>query len=107
MDVCIAYMREKPVILSLNDSVVAIDGEVVAINGLTEGDLQAFAQSLASIECGSNVEGYKAMLNAKRAAFIVNLLGLAVGDDCVSKITNILDSVHYEVLVYLGEVDDA
>ncbi len=107
MDVCIAYMRGKPVILSLKEGIASIDGEEVALKGLTEDELQVFAQSLAAIECGTDVEGYKAMLNAKRAAFVAELLGRAVGDECVSKITHILDSVHYDVLVYLGEADDA
>lgn len=50
--------------------------------------------------------GYAALLNAKRAAFIANLLGKAVGDECISTLTHILDHVHADVLDYLGENGD-
>lgn len=50
--------------------------------------------------------GYDALVNAKRAAFIVELLGRAVGEECVSLLTHILDHVHYDVLEYLGETGE-
>ena len=49
--------------------------------------------------------GNVALVNAKRAAFIVDLLGHAVGDECVSYLTHVLDHVHYDVMEYLGETD--
>ncbi len=107
MEVCIAYMREKPVMLRVHEGVSSIDGEVIALKGVTEEDLQAFAQGIAAIPCGNDAEGYRALINARRAAFLAGLLGNAVGDECVTKITHILDSVHYDVLQYLGEVDNA
>ena len=51
--------------------------------------------------------GNVALVNAKRAAFIVDLLGHAVGDECVNLLTHILDHVHYDVMEYLGETEDA
>ncbi len=104
MEVCLAYMREKPVILRLQEGVVYINDEPQAIKGITEEDLHTFSKSIADIPYSTDQEGYKALINAKRAAFLATLLGNAVGDDSVNTITHILDSVHYEVLMYLGEV---
>ena len=50
--------------------------------------------------------GYEALVNARRAAFIAELLGRAVGDDCITLLTHILDHVHYDVLEYLGETGE-
>ena len=50
--------------------------------------------------------GYEALVNSKRAAFIVTLIGSAVGEECVSRLTHILDHVHYDVLEYLGETGE-
>ncbi len=107
MEVCIAYMRGKPVMLSLQEGVAAIDGDVLALKGLEESVLKDFSESVAAIPYSTDEEGYKALVNAKRTAFLASLLGYAVGDECVNKITHILDSVHYDVLEYLGEVPDA
>ncbi len=107
MEVCIAYMRGKPVMLCLEGGIASIDGEVQAIKGLEESALQEFSASIASIPYTTDEEGYKALVNAKRTAFVASLLGYAVGDECVNKLTHILDSVHYDVLEYLGEVQDA
>ncbi len=107
MEVCVAYMRGKPVMLRLEEGITTMDGEILAIKGLEESALKEFSDSVAAIPYTIDTEGYKAMVNAKRTAFLAALLGFAVGDDCVNKITHVLDSVHYEVLVYLGEVQDA
>ncbi len=107
MEVCIAYMRGKPVVLSLDQGIASIDGEVLPMKGLEESALKEFSATIAAIPYTTDEEDYKALVNAKRTAFLASLLGYAVGDDCVNKITHILDSVHYEVLVYLGEVQDA
>ncbi len=106
MEVCLAYMREKPVMLRLQEDTVYINDEPQAMKGLTQEDLQAFSKSIADIPYSTDQEAYKALINAKRAAFLATLLGYAVGDDCVNTITHILDSVHYEVLMYLGEIDE-
>ncbi len=106
MEVCIAYMRDKPVVLRLEDDVVYIDGEALPMKGVDKAMLEDFAASIAAIPYSSDEDGYKALLNARRAAFLSNLLGCSVGDECVDKISAILDSVHYEVLLYLGEIEE-
>ncbi len=107
MEVCVAYMRGKPVMFGLENGVASLDGEAIPVKGLEESALQEFSAAVAAIPYTVDEEGYKALVNAKRTAFLASLLGHAVGDDCVNKITHILDSVHYDVLVYLGEVEDA
>ena len=93
MEVCIANMHGKAVMLELREGVVFLDNEPQPIKNVTEEELAD--------------PGYEALVNAKRAAFIVNLLGRAVGDECISQLTHILDHVHYDVLEYLGENGDS
>ncbi len=107
MEICIAYMRNKPVLLRLaDDGIVYINDEPQAMKGVTKELLQDFSASIAAIPYSTDEEGYKALINSKRTAFLASLLGFAVGDECVDKISQILDSVHYEVLLYLGEVEE-
>ncbi len=106
MEVCIAYMRGAPVMLRIEDGLVYIDDEQQPIVGLSIEDLENFSKSIASIPFGPDYEGYQALVNAKRAAFLATLLGRAAGDECVDKISKILDSVHFDVLEYLGEYED-
>ncbi|MBB5144467.1 hypothetical protein [Desulfovibrio intestinalis] len=105
MKVCIAYMHGKPVMLELRDDIAHIDDEPQPIKNLSNETLQAFSDSISAIPYSAD-PGYDALVNAKRAAFIVDLLAKAVGDDCVSKLTHILDHVHYDVMEYLGETGD-
>ena len=106
MEVCIAYMRGAPVMLSVADGVASINGEIQPIKGLTEEDLAEFARAVAAIPYSAD-PGYQALVNARRAAFIASILGRAVGDECVSRLSHILDSVHCDVLEYLGEREEA
>lgn len=105
MEVCIAYMRGAPVMLAVRDGNVYIDEEISPIKGLTENDLRTFSESVAAIPYSPD-PGYRALVNARRAAFLADILGKAVGDECVSRVTHILDSVHYDVLEFLGENTD-
>lgn len=102
MEVCIAYMRGEPVMLALRDGIAYINGEAQPIKGLTEEDLNTFATEIASIPYAAD-PSYQALVNARRAAFLAGLLGHAVGEECVSRLTHILDSVHYDVLEYLHD----
>lgn len=106
MEVCIAYMRGKPIMLALRDGIAYINDEIQAIKGLTEEELQAFSKAVSEIPYSPD-PGYKALVNARRAAFIASVMGRAVGEECVTKLTHILDSVHFDVLEYLGENTDA
>ncbi len=105
MEVCLGYVRNEPQILRLEDEAVFINGEIQALKGVTKSMLEEFSATIAAVPYSTDQEGYKALLNAKRVAFLASLLGYSVGDDCVDTISAILDSVHYEVLQYLGEVD--
>ena len=105
MKVCIAYMHGKPVMLELRDGVAYIDDEAQPIKNLAPEMLQNFSESINAIPYSAD-QGYDALVNAKRAAFIVDLLGRAVGDECVSRLTHILDHVHYDVMEYHAETGD-
>lgn len=105
MEVCTAVMHGKPVMLKLLEGVVYLDNEPQPIKNLSEAELTAFSEALGATPHGAD-PGCEALLNAKRAAFIVTLLGKAVGDECVSTLTHILDHVHADVLEYLGENGD-
>lgn len=105
MEVCVAYLREQAVMLSLHDGIVFIDGEAQPIKGITKEDLQTFSESVNAIPYSPG-PGYRALVNAKRTVFLAKLLGHAVGEECTDKISHILDSVHYDVLEFLGENPD-
>ena len=104
MQVCIAIMHGNPVMLELREGVPYINDEPQPIKHLTEDDLVAFHEAVSAIPDDGD-PGNVALVNAKRAAFIVDLLGHAVGDECVSSLTHVLDHVHYDVMEYLGETD--
>ncbi len=106
MEVCIAYMRGKPVMMRIHEDIVYINDEEQAILGLTIKDLEEFSKSIAAIPYNTDQEAYQALVNAKRTAFLAGILGKCVGDECVNKVSQILDSVHYDVLRYLGEVEE-
>ena len=105
MEVCIAYLRGKPIMLELRDGIAYLDNEPQPIKYLDEAKLQEFSDSIQAIPYSAD-PGYQALVNSKRAAFIVTLLGSAVGDECVAKLTHLLDHVHYDVLEYLGETGE-
>ena len=105
MEVCIAYLRGKPIMLELRDGIAYLNNEPQPIKYLTEEQLQEFSESIRAIPYSAD-PGYDALVNAKRAAFLVDLLGRAVGEECVSRLTHILDHVHYDVLEYLGETGE-
>lgn len=102
MEVCIAYMHGEPVMLALRDGVAYINDEAQPIKGLTEEELQNFSREISSIPYAAD-PGYQALLNARRAAFLAGIMGRAVGDECVSRLTHILDSVHFDVLEFLHD----
>lgn len=105
MKVILAEMHGKPVPLEIKDGIVYLDEEAEPIKNITEKDLQQFQSELDAL-APSNDPGYEALVNAVRADFLAKLLGGAVGDECVSKISHILDHVHYDVLKYLNDEDD-
>lgn len=105
MKVCLAKIHDKPIMLELKDGVAYIDGDAEPLRNLTEEDLRVFQNELDNVPIGDQ-EGYEALLNAIRAAFLARLLGDAAGDECISRLTHILDHVHYDVLKYLGEVEE-
>lgn len=104
MEVCIGYMRGKAVLLSLSEGILFLDGEAQPIKGIGVNDLQDFADSINAIPYSPGA-GYAALVNAKRAAFLVKLIGHAVGEECTDKLSHILDNVHFDVLEYLGEME--
>lgn len=104
MQVILAEIHDKPCILELKDGIVYLNGEPEAIKNLTDADLEAFQKELDSLPASADA-GYAALVNAVRAAFLAKLLGKAVGDDSINRLTHILDHVHYDVQKYLGEAE--
>jgi hypothetical protein len=102
MEVCIATMHGRDIMLSLRNGLVLLDGEVMPVKYVTEEELEKFRADVETIPRTGDEKGLQALVNAKRAAFIVSLLGRAVGDDCISALTHILDHVHYDVVEYLN-----
>ena len=104
MEVCIARIKGRDIMLKLEDRLVYIDGQVEHIRGLTGEVLQTFAEELAMVPVADH-SVYQARLNARRVAFLSRLLGMAASEDSQETVVRLLDSVHYEVLEFLGETD--
>ena len=105
MEVCIAHMHGKAVMLALREGIVYLDDEPQPIKHLEEADLTAFSAAIQAIPYSPG-PGYTALLNAKRAAFVAGLLGRAVGNECLDRLSHILDHLHYDVLDFLGETGE-
>jgi hypothetical protein len=104
MEVCIAQVKGRKVMLKLEGEFVYIDGQIEHIRGLTDEHLHDFAEELAAVPVEDH-PGYQARLNARRAAFLARLLGMAASENSQDVVARLLDSVHYDVLVFLGEAD--
>ncbi|MCL1986031.1 MAG: hypothetical protein FWG59_06265 [Betaproteobacteria bacterium] len=105
MEVCIAQVKGREIMLRLEGRLVYIDGQIEHIRGLTDKILHDFAEELAAVPF-EDTPGYQARLNARRAIFLSRLLGMAASEDSQDIVTRLLGSVHYDVLEFLGETDD-
>jgi len=104
MEVCVARVQDREILLKLEGNLVYIDGQIEHIRGLSPEMLQEFAAELAAVPFAEDA-GYEARLNARRAAFLARLLGMAASEDSQDIVSRLLDSVHYDVLEFLGEID--
>ena len=104
MEVCIAQVKGRKIMLKLEGRLVYIDGQIEHIRGLTDEILRDFAAELAAVPFEED-PACQARLNARRAAFLAKLLGMAASEDSQDAVSRLLDSVHYDVLVFLGEAD--
>ena len=104
MEVCIARIEGRDILLKLEGRLVYIDGQVEHIRGLTPEILRDFAGELDAVPVTDDL-GYQARLNARRAAFLSRLLGMAASEDSLDVVTRLLDHVHYDLLEFLGETD--
>jgi len=102
MEVCIALVKGREIMLKLEDQLVYIDGRIEHIRGLTHEALRDFAEELAAVPFTDHPE-YQARLNARRVAFLSKLLGMAAAEESQDVVVRLLDSVHYDVLEFLGE----
>ncbi|MBQ7617730.1 MAG: hypothetical protein IJS50_02535 [Desulfovibrio sp.] len=102
MEICLAEFGDQTVRLALRDGLVYLDDEIQPIKHLTEEELLSFQEELAAVPV-SDDPGYAALIDAKRTQFIVSLLGRAVGEECIDKLTSLLDQLHFRVLQYLEE----
>ena len=105
MEVCIARINGREIMLKLEGRLVYIDGQIEHIRGITEDILHEFAAELAAVPVEDH-PGREARLNARRAAFLARLLGMAASESSQDVVTRLLDRVHYEVLVFLGETGE-
>ena len=105
MEICIAQVKGRPIMLKYEPPLVYIDGQIEHVKGLTEQDLLDFKHELDSVPV-DDTPGYHARLNARRAAFLARLLGLAAAEESQDVIMRLLDHVHYDVLEFLGETDN-
>jgi uncharacterized protein (DUF1330 family) len=104
MEVCIARIKDREILLKLEGRLVYIDGQVEHIRGLTDEMLRNFAGELAAVPFADD-PAYEARLNARRVAFLARLLGMAASEDSQDVVSRLLDNVHYDVLEFLGETD--
>ena len=104
MEVCIARVRDRDILLKLEGRLVYIDGQIEHIRGLTHEIVHEFAEELAAVPFTED-PAYQARLNARRVAFLARLLGMAASEDSQDTVIRLLDSVHYDVLEFLGETD--
>lgn len=104
MRIILAEINNKPVILELQGDRVLVDGVEEPIKNLTQAELEGFQTEIANLP-EEDPEARTALANAIRAAFLAKLLGKAVGDDCIDRISSLLDQVHFEVLRYLGDAE--
>ncbi|MDR0466917.1 MAG: hypothetical protein LBH94_06125 [Deltaproteobacteria bacterium] len=104
MEVCIAQVRGREILLKLEGQLVYIDGQIEHIRGLTQEILEAFVGELAAVPLEDG-PAREARLNARRAAFLSRLLGMAASEDSQDVVSHLLDHVHYDVMEFLGETD--
>lgn len=104
MEVTLGEVRGKPIKLSVEDGIVYLNGEAQPIKNIGESDLREYQEKIDSLPA-DNPEGLAALKNALAAEFLVKLIGSAVGEETINRLTHILDHVHYDVLTYLGETD--
>jgi hypothetical protein len=102
MEVCIAVMHGREIMFGLRDGQAWLDGEFAPIKNVALEELERFQADLDNIPKQGDPDGLRALVNARRAAFIVNLLGRAADEDCISELTHILDHVHWDVQEYLN-----
>ncbi|MCR4666566.1 MAG: hypothetical protein K5657_04645 [Desulfovibrio sp.] len=105
MEICLADFGTEPIILTLRDGVVLINDEVQPIKYVTEEELIAFNEKIKAIPESDDL-GHEALRNAQRTQFVVSLLGRAVGEECVSYLTSILNQLHSRVIAYLEDDDE-
>lgn len=102
MELCLASFDDQDIILELRDELVYINGQLQPIKHVTEDELVTLDNVIKAIPVCDD-PGYDALVCAKRAEFIVSLLGRAVGEECVDFLSHILDHLHFRVQHYLDE----
>lgn len=105
MEVTLGELRGKPIRLSVEDGIVYLNGEAQPIKNIGDDDLREYQEKVDALP-KDDPEGLAALKNALAAEFLVKLIGSAVGEECINRLTHLLDHVHYDVLTYLGETDD-
>lgn len=105
METTLGIVRGKPVTIAVRDGIVFLNDEVLPIKNIGESDLIEYQGKVDSLP-SFDEEGRAALKNALTAEFLVKLLSNAVGDDCVTRLTRLLDHFHYDVLTYLGETGE-
>ncbi|MDE5833098.1 MAG: hypothetical protein K2H64_08965 [Desulfovibrio sp.] len=105
MEVSLGEINGKPITISVTDGVLSLNGAAQPVKNITENDLREYQDKIDALSA-DDPEGLAALKNALTAEFLVKLIGNAVGDECVNRLTRLLDYVHYDVLTYLGETGE-
>ena len=105
MEVILGSIRGKPIKISEENGIIYLNGQAQPIKNITERDLRDFQEKIDSLNA-TDAESLTALKNAIAAEFLVKLIGNAVGEECINRLTHLLDHVHYDVLTYLGEVEE-
>lgn len=105
MAVNIGELQGVAQIMELRGGIVFINDEPMPIKNVTQEELDALAERLASGPQGDD-EAAHALRCAKQVEFIVTLLSRTVGNECIGYLERLMAFLHYDVLRYLGEAED-
>ena len=105
MEATLCEINGKPRKIAVKDGAVYLDGEAIPVKNIGEEDVRQYAEALKALP-ENDPEGRAVLKSALSAEFLVKLIGNAVGDDCVNRLTRLLDHVHYDVLKYLGDAGE-
>lgn len=104
MSVIIGFLGDEPQVLCLKDGMVHVNNVLQPIRGITQEEIDAFAEELDQAPEGDE-QGREAWCHTRRIQFVLRLLERAFGDECTEYLELVLGNLHWRVLQYLGEAE--